>query len=609
MASYVRWLAKADEPDDQPAEPLAPPRTRGVPPVRPATPPMEELGADTGPGADPQGACADTPALDSTVGAGTPNECVGTRLVRRLRSKTHVACAETPTHPTRELNNIMSNSGPSRDKRPLKEQGARPRKSNRCADVPLKDLPSLDSPPLSAEIENRRHLPGLLQHVVQALGTDAIAQGFRDLSTSVVASAASGGLHFRLGSLCSGSEMYLSALPHLCAAVEKLAGLRVSFTHAWSCELVRKKREWIWFNFKPPLVYTDATLLCDPEGGFDDVTQTRQILPTVDIVVAGFSCKDASRASIHHGSRLDVVSTGGGTTGRTFQALLRVVAKLRPGLVLMENVPTLADIDKASGLSNLDRVKLAFDEIDYALVFHCFDVADVGVPNTRRRLYMTAWPRPSPYRREQLLRGVADGVEAVCAEAPQIALDAILLPEECVLAWRGELDGTGAHEGLLKRAEWRQHHQDMWSKAPHAADRDRYLARVSESPAFGSLSMRQKDLLLLCLCKHPYPGPVEGVVLLNPSAQWTRIAATMPTQLPKSVFWLLSRNRLQLGVEAIALQGADIVDLPACRPNGIFPDKFMQDLAGNAFHVLQFSVWFLVCVAKLPLAKTTARGI
>ena len=471
-------------------------------------------------------------------------------------------------------------------------QGIGRPKRSRCNDVPLRDMVCHQGLPLPPEIESRRHLLGFVQRVVQALDREALGRGLRGLSAADESSLVSRSLAVRVGSLCSGSEMYLTAFPHLSAAVQEHTGLHVTFTHSWSCELVRKKREWIWLNFKPPLVFTDATDLCHPEGAFDDVTQTRQLVPQVDIVIAGFSCKDASRASVHHMSRLDAVTTGAGTTGRTFQALLNIVTELRPALVVMENVPSLADKDKASRLSNLDRVKMEFDKIDYAFVSHCFDAADLGCPNMRRRLYMTAWPRPSPYRQADLVRGVTEAIDCVSVGATQVPLGDVLLPETCVHVWNEDAAEVGSHEGLLRTAAWRIQHQAMWTKAPHAADRNRYLEHVGNSVAYRALPLRQKDLLFL-----------------SPSAQWTRIAATMPTQLPKSVFWLLDRNRLQLGVEAVALQGADIVDLPACRPHGVFTDKFLQDLAGNAFHVFQFSAWLLVCFAKLPLAPCAASGV
>ena len=80
---------------------------------------------------------------------------------------------------------------------------------------------------------------------------------------------------------------------------------------------------------------------------------------------------------------------------------------------------------------------------------------------------------------------------------------------------------------------------------------------------------------------------------LNTSCKLSRYSTYLPTQLPTSQYWLLDRSRLQLGAEAVALQGADLVDLPACRPGGPFTDRQLQNLAGNAFHVWQFVVWLL----------------
>ena len=96
------------------------------------------------------------------------------------------------------------------------------------------------------------------------------------------------------------------------------------------------------------------------------------------------------------------------------------------------------------------------------------------------------------------------------------------------------------------------------------------------------------------LCSFALPGPGFGAVGINHGVKFCRYSSSLPTQLPKSCFWLVGRSRLQLGAEAVVLQGADLADLPACRPGGPFVDRQLQDLAGNAFHVWQFVAWILV---------------
>ena len=114
---------------------------------------------------------------------------------------------------------------------------------------------------------------------------------------------------------------------------EKLTALtrcQVSFRHMWACELHPRKRAWIRDNFRPGQLFRDLSELAQGEAW--DVAQgegeaDRRLVPVLaaDILIAGFSCKDASRLSIHRSARLDAVEKGAGTTGSTFQAFIRLV--------------------------------------------------------------------------------------------------------------------------------------------------------------------------------------------------------------------------------------------------------------------------------------------
>ena len=77
---------------------------------------------------------------------------------------------------------------------------------------------------------------------------------------------------------------------------------------------------------------------------------------------------------------------------------------------------------------------------------------------------------------------------------------------------------------------------------------------------------------------------------------------------PSSLHWLLSRSRLQLGAEAMALQGADLVDLPACLLGGPLTDRQLQNLFGWSFHVWQFVAWFTATMEALHPVLSGVHG-
>lgn len=56
------------------------------------------------------------------------------------------------------------------------------------------------------------------------------------------------------GTACSGSELYVTALPWVERFLGKALGKPVRFVHKWSCEVEAAKRAWIVDNFAPPKV-------------------------------------------------------------------------------------------------------------------------------------------------------------------------------------------------------------------------------------------------------------------------------------------------------------------------------------------------------------------
>ena len=152
--------------------------------------------------------------------------------------------------------------------------------------------------PLSEAMLSRRLLPAFVQDAVGSLEQSMIDRLTHNiLSPSVPAGTAT---VITIGTMCSGSEMYLASLPHLEQMLSKATGNQVVFKHLWSCEFNRAKREWIYDNFHPPKFLCDVTHLSGVSGAYDDVSGYMQVVDPVDVIIAGTSCKDASRLNPHH---------------------------------------------------------------------------------------------------------------------------------------------------------------------------------------------------------------------------------------------------------------------------------------------------------------------
>ena len=125
-----------------------------------------------------------------------------------------------------------------------------------------------------------------------------------------------------------------------------------------------------------------------------------------------------------------------------------------------------------------------------------------------------------------------------------------------------------------------------------------YEATLMGNNWFQALPPRSRDSLLLHLCKEKFPGSPDLIFNLEMSAD--RISCRSGNHLhcivPRGAYWLKSRSRVLLGVEALLLQGADIHELPTLRPR-VWPNAFLQNLAGNAFNAAQFATWMVCCLA------------
>ncbi len=273
-----------------------------------------------------------------------------------------------------------------------------PRKRIRGKTIPSRDLPG--------DLQGRL-LPLFVQRATDSLD-DATLEAMRyNLRRR------SGVVNITIGTACSGSEVYLAALPWLEKALGRVIGRPIRFVHKWSCEADMAKRRWIEDNFRPRRVFTDIKRLAD--GVCDDsVSGSLQEVDDVEVVIAGTSCRDASRLNPHHHARLTAVDSGTHSTGGTFRGLTDFLARLgcRCRLVFLENVVSLRDKEKHTGRSNLDGVADALRSLGYQFLCRDFSARDMGLPVARPRLYMAG----VRCRDEGNAQAVADRVVARISE-------------------------------------------------------------------------------------------------------------------------------------------------------------------------------------------------
>ena len=122
--------------------------------------------------------------------------------------------------------------------------------------------------------------------------------------------------------------------------MERKTGRCMNWSNELEIECDVKKRQWLKSYSQPAMLCDDVTKMSEGYA-WNYVSEEYQELPTRLVsYVFGFSCKDLSTLNNASGPwREQCLGEQLGSTGRTFEGNLQVVARTRPWWFLMENVP------------------------------------------------------------------------------------------------------------------------------------------------------------------------------------------------------------------------------------------------------------------------------
>jgi hypothetical protein len=202
----------------------------------------------------------------------------------------------------------------------------------------------------------------------------------------------------RVATMCSGTESPLLALDEISkgqsfyaasdhqltypVALKAMGHPPMHIQHEFSAEIEIFKQGYIERNFHPPRLFRDvrdflresATTAVTAYGAEVDI-------PTkIDILIAGFVCKDLSRLN-NKGKTLD----DGGESDDTWEAIRTYAERFRPSIVLIENVK--------NEKKTWDNVVKRFAKIGYEAQWVYCDTKNYYLPQTRERMYMIAIER------------------------------------------------------------------------------------------------------------------------------------------------------------------------------------------------------------------------
>ncbi|CAE7458520.1 ZMET5 [Symbiodinium microadriaticum] len=408
----------------------------------------------------------------------------------------------------------------------------------------------------------------------------------------------------RVGTMCSGTDAPVLVARALERALRP-HGSELSFQHAFSVEYDVKKQEFLKANFPEcPLLFKDCVQM-GRKRAWEVLSEKPQPVPDdVDILVAGFSCKDLSLMNSYRKALHEM-----GQSGATLRGVLDYAERHRPRLILLENVWAILK-GNSVGFKQVDLVMEGLKARGYAAGYRLLNSCDYFVPQIRHRIWMWAIrlsdKAPRTQEEAETLRQRAEALSQTVE--PKFNDILVALEEPCALHFEDYMldddhPAVRAHFQFVKsqnraaqvvkkkagaKQDWTQKYDTH--RTGHDYQYDRPYTAVRDADFLQVLNDREKELLnLKCLDvmneqgKDPRAFPMlwelSQSVERVPGVRIRRDRQNYATCILPGILWHSSRKRWVLGIEKLALQGIFAEDLK----DTDFPQKLLGDLAGNAF--------------------------
>lgn len=344
------------------------------------------------------------------------------------------------------------------------------------------------------------------------------------------------------------------------------------------------------------------------------------IVPSVDLLVVGTSCKDLSKLNhtapgAGHDTTKPVLeqSSSRGASAQTFQGLVGYIRSHRPLFVVYENVDAISDQLSSTDDSNLKVCLNEFATLGYQSQPMMTDASEFGLPCHRRRVYILFIDSRSPRldlrsRPLQVVMSKFRHLLSSCVRTSPCASEVLLPAEDGAVKYFFD-ERQARTKKKSTQNNWVNQHMKY---ADGLGIRWGMPARkeLSQNPWYLTLTEREADCLKLSEIESPAAGfrnLSQSIGRANSSTLQADGRHLAPTMLPGQLLWthLASGGaRLMSGYEALLMQGYPIAPcLNRLLEEGylasadeatskkkkkktdseakLSTDLFLQDLAGN----------------------------
>ena len=370
---------------------------------------------------------------------------------------------------------------------------------------------------------------------------------------------------FRAGTLCSGSDVVMKFVRKLFDIVKDKHGINVELEHSMACESNPKKQAFIRACFPDLKALFSDVMKLGGETAFDELKQQEVEIPShLDLLVAGFSCKNLSTEHQWRSYFAECLTTSEGTSGGTWLGVYEYAKCHHPRRLILENVNGLLKRCTVKAPSGADKsmpaqiAKLMEDvaQLSFRGSWVKLDTREFQIPHRRGRVYI-----PLERSRDLMPSEVEKTLRAL--------KDTQCLPLEAFIEDSNWVDGP------LSKSEhkYRRRAEERFAKSKkHAGSK-----KLSERNAVVDIAKSFADTCVdACTCLRPNSKP-----------------------------FFYSRGKVLGGIGKCKLQNIYKEDFPAIE--GLMKCKggstLLSDIAGNSF-----TGYVACCVTTALLANSSLKA-
>ena len=401
-----------------------------------------------------------------------------------------------------------------------------------------------------------------------------------------------------IATACSGTDAVIKLMLRLDDVMQELCGQRTFatfFSQAFACESDDAKINFHSDQFgRSGVMFRDVCDLGNPMGAEDVYTSITTLIPWACLIIAGFSCKDASLQNARKRYYSDVIQTGERSTGSTWHGLLDYLDSVHPWAMLAENVEGL--------MSQVPIMKQQVENLGYLFHVMRLNAQDFCLPQKRPRVFFLIVRNIG----EAVQFDRIDGIVSMLQTTPPLDIRKILERAghtQTPSLTRADGDAAPRRSGVRAsrnqvgaRDEWVKRHREIFRENGLAfvIPTDQELGATAPDGVL-ALPLRERSIVQFWTLR----GCVSG--FLDVSEGLERFQAVHEDCLScittsASHFDFVEQKTVPLR----ALWDVQGLDWDAWTDLGRYHPRFLKDLAANAFSMPTVAAVLLAMLIVLP---------